>query len=359
MANRQRPGSRLRHCRRRFSRLRDGGTAIGRPINPRGAARSRRRGSQPLDPYSARLWQDLRRCLGELVLRGRARPRCERPPHLLATRQGAGRILLDQRHGLYPRPARGFRPLAPIRQYRLVLDRRAAVFQARPASDPRRRRIPQHRRPALRLRHHRAPSDLRSLHQGRDGTRLSAQRRLQWREAGRRRLSPDHHAQRQALFHRRRLPASGTHPSQPSRHHRRARREGAVRRQTRRRRCVPRIWPAAHGSCRARSDPVRRRGELAAASAAVRRWSAGSTGAVRHPGGAPSARRREEPAGPLLGADQAEMPPADHGERRDAEQPEEAEGRAAILPVPLWPAHPCGRTCGGVRAHTRSLPRRM
>ncbi len=66
-----------------------------------------------------------------------------------------------------------------------------------------------------------------------------------------------------------------------------------------------------------------------------------------------------EPAGPLLGADQAEVPPADHGERRDAEQREEAEGRAAILPVQDRPAHHGRRSRRAVRAHARrSLPRR-
>ena len=70
-------------------------------------------------------------------------------------------------------------------------------------------RVPRHRRAALRVRHIGAPSDLRSLHQGCHGTRLSAQRRLQRGQAGRRRLPPDDHAQRPTLLHRRRLPASG------------------------------------------------------------------------------------------------------------------------------------------------------
>ena len=233
-------------------------------------------------------------------------------------------------------------------------------FKRAAAPDPRRGRVPQHRRPALRVRHIGAPSDLRGLHQGRHGTRLSAQRRLQRRAAGRRRLPSDHHAQRQALLHRGRLSAPGAQPAQPSGHHRRAGREGAVRRPARRRRRVPRKWPAAHRARRARSDPVRRRGELTAASVAVRRRPAGSARTVRHPGGAPSAGRRPEPAGSLLGADQAEVPPADHRQRRDAEQREEAEGRAAVLSVPHRPAHHGGRPCGAVRAHARrSLPRRM
>ncbi len=201
--------SRFRRGRRRFRRLRHGNAALGRPVNPRRPAGSRRRGPQPLDPHPSRLRQDLRRRLGELVLPGGARSRRQRPQHLLAARQGSRRLLVDQRHGLHPRPARGLRPLAPARQHRLVIDRRAALLQARPTPDPRRRRIPQHRRAALRVRHIGTPSDLRSLHQGRHGTRLSAQRRLQRREAGRRRLPPDDHAQRQALLDRRRLPAPG------------------------------------------------------------------------------------------------------------------------------------------------------
>ena len=45
-----------------------------------------------------------------------------------AARQGAGRLELDQRPALPARPARGLRPLAPARQYRLELRRRAAVL---------------------------------------------------------------------------------------------------------------------------------------------------------------------------------------------------------------------------------------
>ena len=101
----------------------------------------------------------------QLVLRDRARPRRRRPPGVLAARQGARRLVLDQRHGLYPRPGRGFRPLAPARQCRLVVRRRAALFQALRAPDARRRRVPRHRRPALRVGCRAAP-DLRGVHHG-------------------------------------------------------------------------------------------------------------------------------------------------------------------------------------------------
>ena len=43
----------------------------------------------------------------------------------------AGRVKLDQRHDLQPRPAGGFRPLGAARQSRLGLCRHPAVFQAR------------------------------------------------------------------------------------------------------------------------------------------------------------------------------------------------------------------------------------
>ena len=39
----------------------------------------------------------------------------------VAARQGAGRLVVDQRPDLHPRPAAGFRPVAPARQCRLVV----------------------------------------------------------------------------------------------------------------------------------------------------------------------------------------------------------------------------------------------
>ena len=58
---------------------------------------------------------------GHLVFRDRAGARAGQPPHRLAARQGAGRVELDQRPDLHPRPAPGFRPVAPARQRRLVV----------------------------------------------------------------------------------------------------------------------------------------------------------------------------------------------------------------------------------------------
>ena len=65
----------------------------------------------------------------DLGLQGRGRSRHQRPRHPLSARPGAGRVVLDQRADLHPRPARGFRPLGAARQSRLGLGRCAALFQ--------------------------------------------------------------------------------------------------------------------------------------------------------------------------------------------------------------------------------------
>ena len=68
---------------------------------------------------------------------GRGNRRAAHPHH---AGPHAGRLELDQRHGLQPRPARRFRQLGAARQSRLGLCRRAAVFQAHRAAHRRRRR---------------------------------------------------------------------------------------------------------------------------------------------------------------------------------------------------------------------------
>ena len=64
----------------------------------------------------------------------------------LPARQGAGRLLVDQRHDLHARPGARLRPMAPARQPRLGLGRRAAVFQALRGLRARRRRAARRRR---------------------------------------------------------------------------------------------------------------------------------------------------------------------------------------------------------------------
>ena len=67
---------------------------------------------------------------------------------LLAAWAWLGRLVLDQRHDLYPRPCARLRPLAADGLRRLVVRRRAALFQARRDQRERRRRFPRRRRPA-------------------------------------------------------------------------------------------------------------------------------------------------------------------------------------------------------------------
>ena len=63
-----------------------------------------------------------------LLDRAGAQPR--RPQAVVAARQGPGRLVVDQRHDLHPRPRPRLRPVAPDGPDRLGLCRRAALFQA-------------------------------------------------------------------------------------------------------------------------------------------------------------------------------------------------------------------------------------
>ena len=82
-----------------------------RPGDARAAARSRAARSLALDPPADRLRQDDVEPALQLVLLHRPRPEHERAADLLAARQDARRLELDQRPDLHPRPARGLRPL--------------------------------------------------------------------------------------------------------------------------------------------------------------------------------------------------------------------------------------------------------
>ena len=66
--------------------------------------------------------------------------------HQLPARQGAGRLLLDQRHDLHARPGARLRSLAPARQCRLGLGRRVALLQGARGLRARRRRSARRRR---------------------------------------------------------------------------------------------------------------------------------------------------------------------------------------------------------------------
>ena len=98
------------------------------PAHARAAARGRRPRQLSLDPHPGRLsllhGQSAHR-LDDADRRG-ARP--QRPLARLSARQGAGRLLLDQRHDLHARPGGRLRPLAPAGQCRLGLGRRPALL---------------------------------------------------------------------------------------------------------------------------------------------------------------------------------------------------------------------------------------
>ncbi len=170
-----------------------------------------------VDPPADRLRQDDVEPHLQLVLRDRARAADERPACVLAARQDARRLELDQRADLHPRPARGLRPLGRARQRRLELRRRAALLQALRAQPARRRCASRRRRPVESVGHRRAPRTDRGLHRRRRAARRAAQRRLQRRAAGRRRLLPAQHLERLALQQREGLPRAGAGTAEPAR----------------------------------------------------------------------------------------------------------------------------------------------
>ena len=96
----------------------------------RAAARGRRPRLASLHPHPARHGPHARLRHVRLGLRDRARAEPQQPPHRGDARQGAGRLVVDQRDGLYARQSRRLRPLGAEGRARLVLCRRAALFPA-------------------------------------------------------------------------------------------------------------------------------------------------------------------------------------------------------------------------------------
>ena len=106
-------------------------------------------------------------------------------------------------------------------------------------SGARRRRPARRRRAAGGVRCQRAASVVRSLHRGGRTSRLSAHRRFQRPDPGRRRLFPAHRPQRPALVDRRRLSQAGAQAAQPDGRDRRAGDAHAVFGPARHRRRIP------------------------------------------------------------------------------------------------------------------------
>ena len=82
------------------------------------AARGRRQGRLDLDPHPGRLSLLHRQSAHRLVLQDRGGGGAQRARDQLSARQGAGRLLLDQRHDLHARPGARLRRVAPARQLR-------------------------------------------------------------------------------------------------------------------------------------------------------------------------------------------------------------------------------------------------
>ena len=284
---------------------------------------------QHLDPHPARLRQAVHQRQGQLALRVRAGAGAQQPPHHPAARQGAGRLELDQRPALHPRPGGGLRPLAPARQRRLELRRRAALLPARRGPGARRGRVPRRRRAARRVR--RVASRIRCARRSsrpRAGG-LPAQRRLQRRRPRRapatsssRRATAGAGRPRSAICGRR-----GKRPNLAVVTNALAtrvlfdgRRAVGVEYRARRR--------DARRACRRRGDPRGRRVQLAAAAAALRARPGRAAAAARHRGDRRHAGRRRRPAGPPAGAHAVPLHRADHHERRDRQAGASASARA-------------------------------
>ena len=194
--------------------MRAGQPAVRGPRQPGPAARGRRARPQLLDPRPDRLLPDHFRSEARLGLPDRAGAGPERPPDPLAARQGARRLVLDRRPRLHPRPEGGFRPLAPARQSGVELRRRPAVLQARRGSGARPRRLARRGGAAL-GRRQRPPRAGRGVDPGLHRSRHSAERPLQRRRAGGRRLRPADQPQGLSLLDGGRVPAPGEETREP------------------------------------------------------------------------------------------------------------------------------------------------
>ena len=164
----------------------------------------------------------------------------QRPHRLSAARQGARRLVGDQRHGLYPRPPQRLRPLGLARQYRLVLCRRAALLQALGRQCRFRRRVSRQGRPARRQQTALRQSGAADLSAGRARGAVPHPRGFQRRGPRRPRHLPGDAEERRTLERGARLyPSAHGQPRQSARRDRRAGHPHPVRGQARGRRRIP------------------------------------------------------------------------------------------------------------------------
>ncbi len=176
-------------------------------------------------------------------------------------------------------------------------------------------RVARRRRPAVGIRHRGEARAGRGADRRRGGARHPAQRRLQRRHAGGRRLLPAHDPARLPLLDGGRLPAARRAPAEPDGGHRSAGHADPARRAARTRRDLSPARARRHGHGKAGRHRRRRRAAVAASAAALRHRAARGAAGARHPGQPRAPRRRREPAGPPAGARDLPLHQADHHQR--------------------------------------------
>ncbi len=293
---------RRRRRRGRVRRLRGGRAAVGGPVAEGAAARGRRFGRRPRGAGAGRALQGLAHP-PRLELHDRAAARPRRPEALLAAREAARRVVVDQRDDLHARGRGRLRRVGQAhRRLLVVLRLGAADLPAHGGQRPRSGPLPRRRRPAAgRGPALAAPVDARR-HPVRGRGRLPAQRRLQRGHHRGRRPVPGDPAARPALVGRRRLPAPRDGPAEPDRPDRRADHPRAGRERPGHRRRVPLRRKPAHRPREPRGRALRRRGELPAAADAVGHRPGRSPARGRRRRRPRPARCRRGAAGPPAGA---------------------------------------------------------
>ena len=176
---------RLRHRRRGLGRLRARQPAQRRRPEPRAPARIWRQRPLGLHPDAGGAVDPDEQSPLRMGLCDRARAASERPDPADAARQGARRLVLDQRPRLCARQSARLRPLAGGGRGRLGLSRRAALFQARRDAGRGRRPLSRRQRAAADAERPARQSALPDIREGRRRGRLSGLRRPQRLPAGR------------------------------------------------------------------------------------------------------------------------------------------------------------------------------
>ncbi len=300
---------RLRDRGRRIGRIGARQPALDRPIQPGAGARGGTSRLQVgrLHPHAggARL-PDRQQAL-RLEVRDRARAVHERPPRVPRPRQGARRVVVDQRHDLPARQPDGLRTLGGRPWHGHVgLRPLPPVLQAHGELPRRRRRVPRRPRPArARARARREPALRRVLRSHATG-RLPAHRRRQRLPPGRLRQVRPQHPPRPPVERGACLPPSRDEPTQPHGRDAGTRPPDPVRRHTGDGRRV--LAARSHAPRRRRRGrALRWRLQLAATAAALGRRRRRPPAIARDRAGAPPAGGRRAHAGPPRGVHPARL----------------------------------------------------